>query len=173
MEYISEDFQILVHTAGEYPQEVKLLAKENYQMTLHFDQVSKENAASWIDDNLEFLEKLDLKIPKIESDSSKAEQRKSFIVQKYLEYQNLLESLRQDWGDVYESVYKCINNRQEFLEGRFMISTEAQPPSVIKEELRLLREDIMNEVKTLKGSDLEKIIWGVISDWLIRCPLDF
>jgi hypothetical protein len=36
-----------------------------------------------------------------------------------------------------------------------------------------IHNNIIEEVKSFKGTDLEKIKWGVIADWLIRCPLDF
>lgn len=173
LSYVSDDFEIIVHTADDYPQEAKQLQKTIYQLTLSFDEVSEQKKLSWIDENIAFLKNLDLKIPKIEKNSSLYEQRRSFIVQKYLEYQNLFDLLRTDWADLYETIYRCVSHRQSNLEGRFLISNEAQPSVIIKEEIEQLRRDIHNEIKTLKSSDLEIIIWGVIADWLIRCPLDF
>ncbi|EKN3949859.1 hypothetical protein FG465_000062 [Yersinia enterocolitica] len=170
--YIDKEFQIMVHTERDYPQESFSLKKTNYQLSLDLDSVTSEKALAWIDINSTFLEKLDLKLPKI--DPSKVVERKNFLIQKYLDYQNLLELLKNDWIDIYQVIFRCIQNREDNLVGQFMLSPDSTLPShVMKEEINQLKIDITDEIKTLKGTDLEKITWGVISDWLIRCPLDF
>lgn len=170
--YITDDFQILVHTEDDYPQEVLSLQQSSYQLNLNFDAVSETKASDWIDENLVFLEKLNRKIPKIVA-SEKEDSIRGFIVQKYLQYQNLLDTLRIDWGDIYEIIIKAVKNRQEYLEGRFLTCSSLLPVDTIKEELEKLEKDIISEVKTIRPKDLELIKWGVVSDWLIRCPLDF
>lgn len=171
--YVADDFEILIHTEKEYPQEVMALRRDNYQLTLKFDSVSIDKASEWVGENSTFLEKLDLKVPKITDDASKGESTRSFLIQRYLEYENLLDNLRQDWGEIYQIIYTCISNREANLAGRFLVAEEPLPTSVIKEEIEKLRSDVSNEINTIKGTDLEKITWGVIADWLIRCPLDF
>ena len=58
--------------------------------------------------------------------------------------------------------------------GLFLLtSSDAKPSDIMKDEIALLKKCIEEEVSTLKQADLDKITWGVISDWLIRCPLDF
>jgi len=171
--YISKDFQILVHTEQDYPQEVLALRRDFYQLEIGFDNISIEKAGDWISSNSSFLSKLSLKIPKITSSEVDINNRSRFIVQKYLEYENLLETLKTEWTDIYEVIYSCIRVREENLAGRFLVSNELLPTGIIKEEIEKLNNDIAGNVKTLKGSDLEIITWGVISDWLIRCPLDF
>jgi hypothetical protein len=170
--YISDDFQILVHTEDDYPQEVLSLQQSAYQLNLNFEDVSDTKASDWIDENLTFLKKLNFKISKIVP-SEKEDSSRSFLVQKYLQYQNLLDALRTDWGDIYEIVVKAVKNRQEYLEGRFLTCSSLLPADAIQLELEKLENDIKLEVKTIRPKDLELIKWGVVSDWLIRCPLDF
>jgi hypothetical protein len=172
--YISNDFEILIHTESEYPKEVGFLRKETYQMNFDFNSTTAEGAACWIYENSAFLSKLDMKLPKIEGNLDKISVIRTYIIQKYLDYQNLMDVLRLEWGDIYSIVFNCIQHRENSLIGRFILDAgNTLPGEVIKEEMIKLHENISEEVKSFKGTDLEKIKWGVIADWLIRCPLDF
>ncbi|WP_449649194.1 hypothetical protein [Rahnella aceris] len=171
--YINDDFQILVKTEQDYPQEAFILRKDNFQLSLDFNAVTEEKAKLFIDENISFLEKLNLKIPKINTNTDQHVTYKGFLVQKYLDYQNLLDILKKNWVDIYQIVYKCIKNREENLIGLFMLSPDYQPVKLIKDEIESLKKEISEEIPTFKQNDLNKITWGVISDWLIRCPLDF
>ncbi|WP_449557496.1 hypothetical protein [Huaxiibacter chinensis] len=171
--YIDDDFQILVKTEHDYIQEASILRRDKFQLSFDFDSITDEKAKDFIDGNLAFLEKLNLKIPKINANSGQHDHYKSYMVQKYLEYQNLLDVLKRDWVDIYQVVYKSIKGREENLVGMFMISPDAIPSKIIKDEIQGLKDEISEEIPSFKQSDLDKITWGVISDWLIRCPLDF
>ncbi|AEG12602.1 hypothetical protein Sbal183_0929 [Shewanella baltica OS183] len=172
--YVSHDFEILVHTESEYQKEVGFLRKETYQLNFNFNSTTTEGAGCWIDENTEFLSKLDMKLPKIKHESDRILEIRTFIIQKYLDYQNLMDLLRLEWSDIYSTVFNCIQHRENSLIGRFILDSDnILPGDVIKEEMLKLHDNILEEVKSFKGTDLEKIKWGVIADWLIRCPLDF
>ncbi len=172
--YVSHDFEILVHTESEYPKEVGFLRKETYQLNFNFNSTTTEGAVCWIDENTEFLSKLDMKLPKIKHESDRILEIRTFIIQKYLDYQNLMDLLRLEWSDIYSTVFNCIQHRENSLIGRFILDSDnILPGDVIKEEMLKLHDNILEDVKSFKGTDLEKIKWGVIADWLIRCPLDF
>lgn len=170
--YISDDFQITLQTETDYKSEVKALQQNVYQLSLDFNHVDSDKADDWINQNLIFLEKMDLKLPKV-TPEEKIVQVKSFLVQKYLGFQNLIDHLRIEWPDIHVKINMLINDRRSYLEARFLTDSTKQPQEVIKGELAKLKEDIAKEIPTLKNSDLELIIHGVIADWLIRCPLDF
>ena len=169
--YLSDDFQIILQTENDYKSEVRSLQTDIYQLSLDFSQVDAAIADDWISQNLLFLEKLDLKLPKINQDN--VDKSKSFLVQKYLGFQNLLDYLRAEWPDIHVKIDLLINNRRSYLESRFLTDSSKLPDAVIKSELEKLKNDISEEIPTLKKSDLDLIIYGVIADWLIRCPLDF
>lgn len=170
--YISDDFQIIVQTDKDYKSEVKALQHDIYQLSLDFSHVDADKADDWINQNLAFLEKMDLKLPKVTT-QERIDKNKSFLVQKYLGFQNLLDHLRTEWPDIHVKINLLINHRTSYLESRFLTDSAKQPQEVIRSELEKLKVDIVKEIPTLKNSDLELIIWGVIADWLIRCPLDF
>ncbi|CAI2086393.1 TPA: hypothetical protein ACN7G2_002989 [Klebsiella pneumoniae] len=172
--YVSNDFQILVKTDSDYITERALLRRTNFQLNLELDNSTVENAVSFINENVDFLDKLNLKLPKIDPSESAQESYRHFLIQKYLDYQNLLDELKQNWVDIYQVVYKCIQQRETNLVGLSMLSSSGtQPGEKMLKQMEALKSDIEKEIPTFKGSDLEKINWGVISDWLIRCPLDF
>ncbi|MGQ2964886.1 hypothetical protein [Methylophilus sp.] len=169
--YIADDFQIILQTESDYRTEVKALQSDVYQLSLDFSPVDAEKASDWIDQNLSFLEKMDLKLPKV--NPGKIAEAKSFLVQKYLGYQNLLDYLKAEWPEIHSNLNTLISNRRSYLESRFLTDSSKQPEDVIKAELEKLKNDIVEQIPTIKRTDLELIIWGVIADWLIRCPLDF
>jgi hypothetical protein len=132
--YVSDDFEILVHTENDYPKEVGFLRKEAYQIAFDFNSASVGDAASWINDNIDFLAKLDLKLPKIEENQDKMQRVKGHIIQKYLDYQNLMEQLKLEWSDIYGSVSNCIQDREDSLIERFILETgDILPGQVIKD----------------------------------------
>ncbi|WP_229006967.1 hypothetical protein [Methylophilus sp. Leaf408] len=169
--YIANDFQIIIQTESDYRTEVKALQSEVYQLSLDFNSVNADQASDWIVQNLSFLEKMDLKLPKV--NPGKVAEAKSFLVQKYLEYQNLLDYLNAEWPEIHSNLNGLISNRRGYLESRFLTDSSKQPEEVITVELEKLKSDIVEQIPTIKKTDLELIIWGVIADWLIRCPLDF
>lgn len=172
--YVADDFQILVQTDSDYITERALLRRTNYQLNLDLSNSTVDHAVSFINEHVGFLDKLNLKLPKIDPLESVQKTYRHFIIQKYLDYQNLIDELKQNWVDIYEIVYKCIQQRETNLVGLSMLtSSSAQPAEKMLKQMEVLKENIEKEIPTLKESDLEKINWGVISDWLIRCPLDF
>ncbi|EDE2676126.1 hypothetical protein GFI46_23145 [Salmonella enterica subsp. enterica] len=174
LSYVADDFQIIVQTENSYSQEAFLLRRDSYQLSLNLDDTTVEGAMEFISDNSSFLEKLNLKLPKIHDTISRQEQIRNFLIQKFLDYQNLLDTLKKNWVDIYEIVYKCIQQRESNLVGMFMLApSNAQPSRIMTDQIESLKKCIEEEVPTFKQADLEKITWGVISDWLIRCPLDF
>ncbi|WP_282396730.1 hypothetical protein [Pseudomonas sp. PS01298] len=173
LNFVASDFEILIHTEDDYKIEAAHLHKQIYQLNIDFERNTTQSVEGWIDNNLTFLDNLDRKLPKIIGDEERRQQTKSSLVHKYLDYQNLLSRLLQDWADIYEVVVRSVQNRQSYLESRYLTSPDLLPNDVIKEELQKLEDDLAREVSTLKRTDIELIKWGVVSDWLIRCPLDF
>lgn len=173
LNFITNDFEILIHTEDDYKLEAAHLNSQIYQLDIDFEKSTTQKVEGWIDNNLDFLNKLDHKLPKMIANQEKKQQTKSYLIHKYLDYQNLLDRLLQDWIDIYEIVIKSVQNRQSYLESRFITSPNLLPNDVIREELQKLEDDLTREVSTLKHTDIELIKWGVVSDWLIRCPLDF
>ncbi len=173
LDFIADDFEILIHTEDDYKLEAEALNRQSYQLTIDFEKNTTQKVEGWIDTNLTFLEKLDKKLPKIIGDDEQRKRTKNDLVHKYLDYQNFLSRLLVDWADIYETVATSVQNRQKYLETRFLTSPDLLPHQVIKEELQKLDDDLSREIITLKRTDIELIKWGVVSDWLIRCPLDF
>lgn len=173
LNFVASDFEILIHTEDDYKIEANHLNRQVYQLDIDFERTTPQGVVGWIDNNLTFLDNLDRKLPKIVGDEEKKRKTKSLLIHKYLDYQNLLSRLLQDWADIYEVVVRSIHNRQGYLESRFLTSPDLLPNDVIKEELQKLEDDLVRDVRTLKRTDIELIKWGVVADWLIRCPLDF
>ncbi|MCC4261628.1 hypothetical protein LL270_13320 [Pseudomonas aestusnigri] len=172
LSFISDDFEVLIHTPNEYRIEAAALGQNAYQITVDFDRNSSDDVDGWINTHLTFLNKLDRKLPKAVTEE-KISSMRSFLILKYLDYENMMTKLNTEWVDIYEKIKTAVQHREGYLESRFLTAPTLMPSEVIKEELAKLGDDIRKEIPTLRQSDIELIQWGVISDWLIRCPLDF
>lgn len=173
LEYVADDFQILIQTAEDYPVQVEFLSRDIYQLSFDFDSVSLESVHEWVLENSKFLEKMNIKIPKVVGDENQRASVRAYLVQKYLDYENLKSELETRWPTEYQKLSLCIENRESHLASRFLTVNNAQPNDVMSGELSKLEADLLSEVKALKPVDIENIKYGVLSDWLIRCPLDF
>lgn len=173
LNYVASDFEVLIHTEADYRIEAETLNKKAYQLSIEFEKNTTQNVETWIDENLVFLINLDKKLPKIVKDDSQLIARKNFLIHKYLDFQNLMNRLLLDWAEIYQVVTTSIQNRQDFLAARFLTAPDLLPHEVLKAELQKLDDDLSREIGTLRKTDIELIKWGVVSDWLIRCPLDF
>lgn len=174
LSYVSDDFQIIIQTDDDYPQEKLSLHRDSYFINLEVSDEAVNRLRKMISDNATFFDKLNLKLPKITSSPEQQDSYRLFLTEKYIEYRNLLDTLMRDWVEIYHIVFRCIKEREDNIVGIFLLSSsDTQPSEIMKGQIESLRQCIMDEIITLKNSDLEKITWGVISDWLIRCPLAF
>lgn len=63
--YVADDFQILVQTDSDYITERAVLRRTNYQLNLDLSNSTVDHAVSFINEHVDFLDKLNLKLPKL------------------------------------------------------------------------------------------------------------
>jgi len=128
----------------------------------------------WSEENDESIKTLDRKIGKLNPSldkNSKFKLRDNFI-KHYIEGQNVLEKLHSDYSDFYVEVRRLKNNREKFLETASLIPTGA-PADTFRRALSEFKSELTDEVKGLSNRVIEILGHEAVSDWLLRCPLDF
>ena len=94
------------------------------------------------------------------------------FIAKLIERDNALERLRSVSPTAYEKVALAISRRTERLELIGNSSTSAAP-DIFKQEFEQLIQEIKESLPALSKENATSIAYGTLSDWLMRCPLDF
>jgi hypothetical protein len=90
----------------------------------------------------------------------------------FLQGKSVLEALRSGSPDLHEKVIGAVANRS-----RRLAFTGPQggpaPSSVLNTELENLIAAIKSAAANLSDDHVEQIALGTVSEWIMRCPLDF
>lgn len=73
--------------------------------------------------------------------------------------------------DLWDGVTTATRSAEKNLQ---MVGIGRQNPrDMLKEEIKNLRDSVSQHLKGFGPADIDTITYGTISDWLMRCPLDF
>ena len=93
-------------------------------------------------------------------------------VEAFLRGNGLIDALRNNAPDMHEKVTAAIQVRARTLtfagpQGGTL------PTSILNTEIASLAQAIRNAAPTLSVDNAHEIALGTISEWIMRCPLDF
>lgn len=86
--------------------------------------------------------------------------------------ENFLQDLRDAYPQTYESVRSAIRSREQRLVA-VGPANQATPRDVFDAELNDLEEVVRRDNGLLDAANRTTIVIGAVTDWLLRCPLDF
>uniref|UniRef100_UPI0040475D90 hypothetical protein n=1 Tax=Yoonia sp. TaxID=2212373 RepID=UPI0040475D90 len=100
-------------------------------------------------------------------DEAVAETAKSF-----LQGNALMDALRGGAPDMHDKVMSAINSRARRL---LFVGPQsgALPGTILGNELDTMVKTIREAAPSLSNENAEQIAYGVVSEWIMRCPLDF
>jgi hypothetical protein len=176
LKHTTQDFRIAVITGDEFLKEKQALAKlDLFKFDVAELPATVLTAAKWMDQNkgLQLVTNLTRKATIIAKGKSGA-MRETFLNQMVKDYTlgtGVLNRLEQEMPEVYEAVIKKKTDREGELEtasvtndlipGKFFDETLAQ----YKSELRF--------VSGISPRAADILAREAVSDWLLRCPLEF
>lgn len=93
-------------------------------------------------------------------------------VELFLKANALIDALRSNAPDLHEKVVAAISTRSKRLG---FVGPQGGPAatSIMNTELDTLVQAIRDAAPTLSQGNAEAIALGTLSDWIMRCPLDF
>ena len=173
--YVSNDFKIFIETDDYFAKERNELANAGViDINLPDAEISSENRDEWLNLNDGLVKKLDIKGQKIFSltSSDKIESFKRLIIDQYLVGQNLLNYLSNNYPDLYVSLS---NYKLTYENELTMNSLINDSPSNIffRQTHKEYEQNIKSVTPNLSSTIIKKLSLEAISDWLMRCPLDF
>jgi hypothetical protein len=174
LSYVSnDDFRVVICDEEDfYTARNKIINSSTQAIKIIKENATQEDLEKWeISNNglVAALEEKLLKLPTIKS----MEQRRKFhedVLKWHLEGQAVLDALRQ-YPEVYEKVISAKSHQESYLSMSAAIG--ATPQQILQSSLSELLDTLKQEVKELHLFSARDLAYEAVSDWLLRCPLDF
>ena len=174
--HVKKDFRITVITGDEFLIEKQILARQDlYQFDVKDLPDSVATAAKWMDHNkgLQLVENLTRKAAVIANGKS-AKMRDNFLnrmVKDYIDGSVVLSRLEQELPEVYEEVIRRKTDHEGELETASVTNT-----SVPGEFFNATLAGYKSQLRGVAGISPHAagiLAREAVSDWLLRCPLEF
>lgn len=174
--HIKSDFRISVITADEFALETQALATHDlYQFDVKEIPDTLAGVTKWLDDNkgMELAENLSRKSNVIAQGKSERTRQKfvTQMVKDYVSGQVVLGRLELELPEVYENVILRKTFRESELEAECLTNTSV-PGEFFNATLKGYKLQLA-EVSGIGPFAVEVLAREAVSDWLIRCPLEF
>jgi hypothetical protein len=170
---VTSDFRVMICQEDEFAIERdKLINATTQGLRIKTTPVTESELAQWTSANDVLLQVLERKVARLPT-LVDGDRRASFVQKVltwYLNGQALLDRLRS-YPQVYEKVIATKSHREAFL--AMSALKGATSNEVLIETIQELRDALEREAKELHNFCAEQLAYEAVSDWLIRCPLDF
>jgi hypothetical protein len=100
----------------------------------------------------------------------KVEKGRQSLIKHAIISQNMLSYLKENHAEYYEQISDCIIHREDELSLEAFELDESKRS--LGSQTSILLGSLSDSCK-LHNDNLKQISQGTISDWLMRCPLDF
>jgi len=173
--YVADGFFVHIATEEDFAVERQSLLDVGLaKIQVDPDEFNTATGEDWSEENDDLVKELNRKIeilnPRLDKNS--LVQLKGKFIHHYIEGQNVLEILHSKYSDLYVAVKRLKTNREKFLETSSLIPTGA-PADTFHIALSEFKNELTDEVKGLSNNMVEILGHEAVSDWLLRCPLDF
>ncbi|WP_131804001.1 hypothetical protein [Pseudofrankia sp. BMG5.36] len=172
LEFIADDFDIVVMTDEAFPRErSSLLGIPVPQMRIEPEET--ESVASWRDQHGHLLATIDAKLSVILKSPVGRLRYSDELIRAYLVGENRLSQMRDRYPDQWQAASICRANKESYLVLEYS-STVAQPTARDVTDIAVdLAHELVAAVPAIDEGLAKEIAWSSIADWLMRCPLDF
>lgn len=138
---------------------------------LSVPEPSKEELEHWSAGSPDLLANAHQKIVK-RTGPSKVSDAVSEAITYFLQGNALLDALRNGSPDLHEKVMSAIKSRSMRLQFAGPQNRESAG-AILHAELDALIAAVQSAAPSLSQGNAEQIAYGAVSDWIMRCPLDF
>jgi hypothetical protein len=176
LSYVGQDFQIHVCDEGHFTIERdQLLRTRDDALTISSSGPTTKAIDDWTvaEANSEWVQNLNGKLLRLNTLKT-YEQRDQFcrqVLRWYLEGQEVLTKLR-DYPQIHERVLAAKAHRENGLV-MACLTHEGSSAALFNQTLEQLLADLRTGVREVASRSAESLAREAVSDWLLRCPLDF
>jgi hypothetical protein len=169
--FIHPEFRIVIETLDNYQTESRDINELPLPL-VSMEPVGVEESQVWTDGNKTLLETAIDKLSAVTDSPAAADAIFASLLKQYLEGENALQRLRVVAPDSYQNVLNARSDKESLLVIEHPPSTLSSPvllPTIVDE----LSANFARENPNFSKSLSDKLAWASVSDWLMRCPLDF
>lgn len=171
LSFLAADFEALCHSQEDFQGEIEQLRAMSLgpplSVTPPTDQQVKDAGET------EIGARIDDKLGRAfrRAPETKIAERRNQYVRAHLHRENALTQLRRDHAMLWERAFETI----EAEEARLIAfgASSPLPGEQLQESMQRIEASLAQALPTLSPALRTRIAHGTISDWLIRCPLDF
>lgn len=169
------DFCVCIEDDGCFAVEKSMLLKEGIGR-IHIRAVPVESGevSEWTTENTGLIDIMDGKLKKLPAlvDDDNRKNMKANLVKRYLEGQNILSQLHDDYPQLYQDVAMCKTHREDQLIFECSISA-GSANETLNDALAKFRAELQTNVRGIQNYTIDDIAMEAVADWLFRCHLHF
>lgn len=170
--FITSDFEALCHSQDDFQAELEQLRAMSFGPPLSVNPPTEQQIRDAGD--TEIGVRIDEKLSRAFGPSANAAQvalKRDQYVRAHLHRENALAQLRENHAALWDQAFETIEAEEARLIAVGASSTI--PGQQLQESMNRIESSLSDALPTLNPSLRTRIALGTISDWLIRCPLDF
>lgn len=165
-------FEVGIHDQSHFPDETVAAGLSNIaRVSLSVPMPTDDELTVWKAGSTQLLANATHKLNK-RATSVQIEEVVADTTRFFLQGSALLEALRNGSPDLHDRILSAINSRAQRLG---FVGPQAGTPAgvILGSELDTMVETLRKVAPTLSNENAEQIAYGAISEWIMRCPLDF
>ena len=172
LDWVASEFEVCVHDQERFPSKLLQDAMAALSgLSLSVETPSKEELSEWSAGSSDLLANATIKLGK-RVDDGKVEAAVAQGVEAFLRGNALVDALRSSAPDLHEKISAAIQSRASLLDFAGPQGGPT-PGGILHAELENLTDAIRASAPSLSQTNAQEIALGTISEWILRCPLDF
>jgi len=171
--HIAPDFEILIHDRDDFDDDSwARRASMRARLRPVISPATDQEVADIETSSVDLVDNLRRKLAKRTKATADLEDDVDVALRSFVEYQNALDFLRANAPDAHEEIVALTAQRLKRLK---LVGAKASESAanILEVELDNLTARFKERVPNLDPDTAEQLAFGVVSEWLMRCPLDF
>jgi hypothetical protein len=174
--YVGEEFFVHIVEESYFKKELNILRQsETNGLNLTPTEISNDEIEKWIKENqndlLVTLENKINKLPTLDK-PEKVIQFRNEMIRHFITGQNTIDFLKDNHPYIYENLINTKRSRESYLATESLLHS-GDKPVLLNDSMGKYSEALKDGVKGISSNTANILVLEAISDWLIRCPLDF
>lgn len=170
LSFISDRFRIFIKTPADYPAELQAAMLDGSATAVVVNpQVGVEDILSFTEEKPELITTLESKLDVMSSTGANITILRDAFVKSFLQKEQIMASLMQ-WPETWERLESQRQVYQESLEFDNEFASE-RPNARLKSLVENYQEGLRSSVSGLSRADAQRIAYGQVGEWMMRCPL--
>lgn len=173
---LSKDFDVLIYDIDYFAAQIQIVkGMTNKKLEILADRDESKDI-NWKETNIDLVNNAVTKHGKIIPESPNKEEKinklTNFTIGDFLDEQQLVTEWKNLIPNDYEKFLRLVSDYEKTVEEMCIIKTDEN--NLLYDRIKHeLRERLKQTFPYLEDITLEKLMKGVVADWILRCPINF